>query len=546
LATTEPTAGGGAVIDRRTFLAGVVATAITAGCSGDGGEADAPTGVAGDDVPPETAVDLPPLPPSLPAELFALGVASGDPLPDSVILWTRLVNDPHASDGGLPDQALPVRWEIAASQEFDDVVASGDVVAEPALAHSVHVDASGLEPDRWYWYRFSVGSSLSPLGRTRTAPPAGGDVDRLRFAMASCQSFQDGYFTALDHLAAEDVDLVLFLGDYIYEEGPERDNVRTYEGESPVDLAGYRRRFGECKLDPALRAAHASAPWVCTWDDHEVENNYADGVPDTEGSVEGPRFAARRAAAYQAYYEHLPVRIEPPDGPEVTLYRWLDWGELVRFYVLDGRQYRDDQACETYADIGLTCDEVDAEDRTVLGPEQEAWLADALDASDATWNVVAQQTVMTRLALALDGVEAINLDQWDGYPEARRRIVDLLREVENPLVISGDIHAGGIGHVTDDPDDETSAPLVPEVVSPSISSVFPRGLADIVAGVVAQAPNVHYAEPNRRGYVVCEVTPGAVEATFRYVSTTAEPRAEMAGGPRWIVRAGDPRPRPAD
>jgi alkaline phosphatase D len=546
LATSEPTAGGGAVIDRRTFLAGVVATALAAGCSGDGGEGDAPTGVVGDDAPPETAVDMPPLPASLPAELFALGIASGDPLPDSVILWTRVVNDPLAADGGLPDQPLPVRWEIAASRAFDDVVASGDVVAEPALAHSVHVDATGLEPGRWYWYRFSVGGSVSPLGRTRTAPAAGDEVDRLRFAMASCQSYQDGYFTALDHLAAEDVDLVMFLGDYIYEEGPEPSNVRTYDGEEPIDLAGYRRRFGECKLDPALQAAHARAPWVCTWDDHEVENNYADGVPDTEGEVGPEDFGARRAAAYQAYYEHMPVRIEPPDGPEVTLYRSLDWGGLVRFYVLDGRQYRDDQACETFADIGVSCDEVAADDRTMLGSEQEAWLSDELAGSDATWNVLAQQTVMSKLSVALGDTEALNLDQWDGYPEARRRVVDLLREVDNPLVISGDIHAGGVGHVTDEPDDVTTAPLVPEVVSPSISSVFPMGLADIVARVVDASPNVHYAEPNRHGYVVCDVTADAVEATFRYVSTTAATRADVADGPRWVVRAGDPRPRPAD
>jgi alkaline phosphatase D len=546
LPTSEPTAGRGAVIDRRTFLTGVVATALAAGCSGDGGEGDAPTGVVGEDVPPETAVDMPPLPSSLPAELFALGVASGDPLPDSVVLWTRLVNDPLAADGGLPDQPLPVRWEMAASRAFDDVVASGDVVAEPALAHSVHVDASGLEPGRWYWYRFSVGGSVSPLGRTRTAPAPGDGVDRLRFAMASCQSYQDGYFTALDHLAVEDVDLVIFLGDYIYEEGPESSNVRTYEGEAPIDLAGYRRRFGECKLDPALQAAHARAPWICTWDDHEVENNYADGVPDAEGRVGPEGFAARRAAAYQAYYEHTPLRIEPPDGPEVTLYRSIDWGDLVRFYVLDGRQYRNDQACETYADIGVSCGEVTADDRTMLGAEQEAWLGDELGGSDATWNVLAQQTVMTKLTVTLGDIEALNLDQWDGYPEARRRVVGLLREVDNPLVISGDIHAGGVGHVTDDPDDVATAPLVPEVVAPSISSVFPRGLADIVASVVDASPNVHYAEPNRHGYVVCDVTPEAVEATFRYVSTTTAPRAEIADGPRWVVRAGDPRPRPAD
>ena len=285
MATSEPTERDGTVIGRRAFLAGVVASALAAGCSRDG--AGEEVGDVVGDTPPETAADLPPVPPSLPAELFALGVASGDPLPDAVILWTRLVSDPLVTGGGLPDQPLPVRWEIAAGRAFDDVVASGDVVAEPALAHSVHVDATGLEPDTWYWYRFSVGGSVSPTGRTRTAPRAGDDVDTLRFAFASCQNYQSGFWPAHDHLAAEDVDLVVFLGDYIYEDAPDPEAVRPYRSSEPVDLDGYRLRFGEYKADRALQAAHARAPWVCTWDDHEVESNYADGVPGMASRV-GP------------------------------------------------------------------------------------------------------------------------------------------------------------------------------------------------------------------------------------------------------------------
>ncbi len=542
--TSEPTGPVGPVIGRRTFLAGVVATAVAAGCSSAGGD-DEPeaTGVPGDDVSPETVADLPPVPRSLPAEVFALGVASGDPLPDSVILWTRLVNDPLADGGGLPDQPLPVRWEVAADEAFDDIVASGDAVAEPALAHSVHVDASGLEPDAWYWYRFSVGEWTSPVGRTRTAPGASDVVERLRFAFASCQNYQAGYWPAHDQIASEDIDLVVFLGDYIYEENPDPGAVRTYRSDAPVDLAGYRRRYGEYKADPALQAAHAHAPWVCTWDDHEVQNNYADDVPQAQ-LAPSAAFRDQRAAAYQAYYEHMPLRIEPPDGADVTLYRSVGWGDLARFHVLDGRQYRSDQACDVARDVGVGCDEVDDDERTMLGDEQESWLGDELADSDATWNVVAQQTIVTKVAVPLGADEGVNLDQWDGYPAARRRLVDQLREVDNPVVITGDIHASGVGVVTDDPDDASTPAVVPELVGTSISSTFPPDLVALVEAAAAASPGIRYVEPRQRGYVVCEVTPDALDAAFRYVATTAEPQAAVTTGARWVISAGDPEPRP--
>ncbi len=538
--TSEPTGPAGPVIGRRAFLAGVVASAIAAGCSGGDDDLDQ-AGALGDDLSPETAADLPPVPPSMPAAVFTLGVASGDPLPDSVILWTRLVNDPLVDGGGLPDQPLPVRWEMAADESFDDIVASGDAVAEPALAHSVHVDASGLAADTWYWYRFSVGESTSPVGRTRTAPTAGDEVERLRFAFASCQNYQQGYWPAHDAMATEDIDLVVFLGDYIYEERPNPEAVRTYEGDAPVDLAGYRRRYGDYKADAALQASHAHVPWVTTWDDHEVQNNYAGDLPEV-GDDGG--FRDRRAAAYQAYYEHMPVRIEPPDGPEMTLYRTLGWGDLARFYLLDGRQYRSDQACDVPQDVGVSCDEVADDERSMLGDEQEAWLGDELADSDATWNVLAQQTIVSKITVPLGEAEGLNLDQWDGYPAARRRLVDQLREVDNPVVITGDIHASGVGVVTDDPDDASSAALVPELVGTSISSTFPESLVTLVEAAAAASPSIRYVEPRQRGYVVCEVTPDAMEAAFRYVSTTATARAEVVTGARWVISAGDPEPRP--
>jgi alkaline phosphatase D len=534
------------VIGRRAFLAGVVATAVAAGCSGGDGDDAAPGTSESDPVAAGAGSDLPPVPPSLPAELFRLGVASGDPLPDAVILWTRLVNDPLVDGGGLPDQPLPVRWEVATSETFDDIVASGDAVAEPAWGHSVHVDASGLEPDTWYHYRFSVGAWTSPVGRTRTAPAAGADVDRLRFAFASCQEYQAGYWPAHTHLAAEDVDLVVFLGDYLYENAPNPGAVRPLQTAAPVDLAGYRRRYGEYKADPALQSAHAAAPWVCTWDDHEVDNNYADDVPGEVGAGPGDDgFRARRAAAYQAWYEHTPARVEPPDGPDVTVYRSVAWGDLARFYVLDGRQYRSDQACGAPSDIGLACAEVGDDERTMLGGEQERWLGRALDDTDATWNVVAQQTIVSRIAVPLGPVEGLNLDQWDGYPAARRRLVDQLRGVGNPVVITGDIHASGVGVVTADPEDPATAVVVPELVGTSISSTFPSELVDLFETAAAGMASVRYVDARRRGYVVCEVTADDLTAEFRYVASTATPEAEVTTGARWVIAAGDPEPRPA-
>ena len=546
--SSEPSVPHGPVIGRRAFLAGLVASAVAAGCSGGDDEAGLDSAGGPDGVPPETGADLPPVPSTLPAEVFTLGVASGDPLPDAVILWTRLVSDPLVDGGGLPDQPLPVRWEVATTDAFDDIVASGDTVAEPAFGHAVHVDASGLEPASWYHYRFSVGEWTSPVGRTRTAPARGDEVDRLRFAFASCQDQQDGHWPVHRHIAAEqDLDLVVFLGDYIYEDEPDPSAMRPAHTPAPVDLAGYRRRYAEYKADPALQAAHAAAPWICTWDDHEVQANYAGDVPGGEGrqAADDDGFRERRAAAYQAWYEHMPVRIEPPAGPDLdmTVYRSVRWGDLARFYVLDGRQYRSDQACGRPSDLGTTCADVDDDDRTMLGRDQERWLGRALDEAGATWNVVAQQTIVSKITVPLGDVEALNLDQWDGYPAARRRLVDQLGAVDNPVVITGDIHASGVGVITADPDDPTSAPVATELVGTSVSSPFADGLEDVVERSAAASPAIRYVEASRRGYVVCEVTPRQLTADFRYVTTVATPEAPLGPGARWVVTEGDPEPR---
>ena len=528
-------------LDRRAFMAGVVATAVLAGagCSSDNesGARDEPT------------TTLPPVPDDLPTDVFALGVASGDPLARSVILWTRLVADPGADDGGVGTAPLPVRWEVASDEDFDDPVVDGTTVADPALAHSVHVEAEHLQPDNVYWYRFTVGDRTSPVGRTRTAPADDADAAKLRFAFASCQNLQDGFWTAYEHMADEELDLVFFLGDYIYEGEPDPNAVRTYRTEAPTDLAGYRRRWAEYKSDPALQGVHQRFPWVVTWDDHEVSNDYADDIAEEPGAgapAAREQFRDRRAAAYQAFYEHQPVRLDPPEGPDYQIYRSLSWGRLAAFYVLDGRQYRSKQECLDQAILGKAgplCDAAAADERTMLGLDQEAWLGESLADSKARWNVLAQQTVVSRVPFAGEGAGAIvNLDQWDGYPAARQRLVKQLRTVSNPVVITGDIHLGGLGVITDDPDVPTSAPVATELVGTSISSSFPAELADLVESGATALPNVRYINAHQRGYVVCTVDRDQLQAEFKVVRTVDRPESSLDTDAVWIVDDGNPDP----
>jgi alkaline phosphatase D len=530
-------------IGRRSFMAGVVAVvAAAAACGGGGGDDDRDGDGAreGDDA--QRAADLPPVPADLAADVFALGVASGDPLPDSVILWTRLVADPTVPGGAIGTaDPVPVAWEVATDEGFDDVVAEGANLAEEALGHSVHVDVTGLEPDTWYWYRFTIDDRTSPVGRARTTPAADDEPDVLRFAFASCQNRQDGFWTAHDHLAEEDVDLVFFLGDYIYEGPPEPGSPQPYATAAPTDLPGYRARWAEYKADPALQAGHAARPWVCTWDDHEVGNDYAGDVAFGMAADDGAareRFLAQRSAAYQAFYEHQPVRIDPPDGADLRIYRSVDWGTLARFYVLDGRQYRSDQECGATAVVagaGPLCPEAEAEDRTMLGTDQEAWLGDELAASGARWNVLAQQTVVAHVPFAAD---LVNLDQWDGYPAARARLLDQLAGVTNPVVITGDIHLAAAGTI----ESAAGEPVAAELVGTSISSSFP--LADAIEGLVSELPNVQHINARQRGYVVCEVTADELRADFRVVSTVEEQQATVATDVSLLIADGDPVPRP--
>jgi alkaline phosphatase D len=523
---------------RRRFLGLAVAGAgslALAACSGDDGSdgASAPSTTGAPGAGSSTTV---PDAQGISADPFTLGVASGDPLPDSVILWTRLAPEPldPAGAGGLGPDDVAVAWEVATDEAFDEVVASGTEVAGAEFGHSVHVDASGLEPDSWYFYRFRLGDFTSPVGRTRTTPADDATVDELRFAFASCQLRTAGHWTSYDHVVADEPDLVVFLGDYIYEYPGGTGPLRVPLEAEPADLADYRVLYAAYKGDAKLQAAHAAAPWVVTWDDHEVENNHAAGVP--EDPADAATFDTRRRAAYQAYWEHLPLRLEPPADGALELYRAVRWGSLATFFVLDGRQYRSDQVCgDSIPTSASSCPELDDESHTMLGTEQEEWLTGGLAEADTTWKVLAQQTVMKALVL---GDLVLNVDQWDGYPAARRRLLQAIadEQVENVVVLTGDIHAGGAADIRL-PDATTEGQVVAhELVGTSISS---PGLGAALAGAIdLSTMGLAYANFSDHGYVRCSVTPERWKAEFLVVDTIDRPTSDVSVDATVEVRAG--------
>ena len=376
--------------------------------------------------------------PKLAGHPFTLGVASGEPLPDGIVLWTRLAPKP-VDGGGMPNLNVEVKWTIAEDEAFSKVAKRGVAVAAPSLGHSVHVEAGGLRPERWYWYRFEAAGEQSAAGRFRTAPARGETPARLRLAFASCQQWTQGLWTAYRHMAAEDLDLVVHLGDYIYEQGY-RGTVRPEGMAETFTLTDYRNRHALYKTDPLLQAAHARFPWVVTWDDHEVSNNYAADVQ--EKGQPRAEFLERRASAYLAFYEHMPLRrAAMPKGSSMVLHRRYDFGDLMRLYMLDTRQYRSDQACGDGSKAA--CAEIEDSSRTLLGAAQETWLDKELSGSKARWNVLGQQILVTLQDFDPGPADLLNMDSWSGYPPARKRLVESLRasKARNPVILTGDVHA---------------------------------------------------------------------------------------------------------
>jgi alkaline phosphatase D len=529
---------------RRGLLAGGSAVGLSAAISRPG-RATRPVAQTG--TPGASPFASPVASPTLGANPFTLGVASGDPLPAGVVLWTRLAVAPTGG-GGMDPVPYAVRWELAADDAFRQVVQIGTAVAAPTLGHSVHVDVTGLQPATVYYYRFMVGGEESPVGRTKTAPALGATVDRLRFALASCSHYEHGYFTAYRDLAAQDLDLVVHVGDYLYEypAGEEYrpagyEPVREHVGGETVSLDDYRNRHAQYKTDPDLQAAHAAFAWVATWDDHETENNYAGEVSEDGDPVAG--FLARRAAAYQAYYEHMPLRASSfPIGPDMQLYRRLTYGTLAELQVLDGRQYRSDQPCGD--GVGVRCPEVLDPNQTMTGPDQERWLLQGLDASPATWNVIAQQTMMAQLDTEPEAPLAVNLDQWDGYPAARNRILShvMSRGTSNPVVLTGDIHSAWVNDLKADFADPASPTVGTELVCTSVTADNP--FAEQLGQLRQVNPHIAFYDGNH-GYTVCELTPERWQADFRAVADVTIEGAPVETVAAFVIEAGAAGAKPA-
>ena len=467
---------------------------------------------------------------------FALGVASGQPQAQGMVLWTRLMGP------GLPE-LVEVSWELAEDEAFTRIAAQGVEQAVAHDVHSVHAEPAGLKPARRYWYRFSALGQRSGVGRTATAPAADAAVPRLDFAIASCQRYDVGHYAAWEHVAREDLDLVCFLGDYIYEYTTARNAVRPHAGGPVLLLDDYRSRYAQYKSDPALQAAHAACPWLLVWDDHEVDNDYA-GV---QGQRLQPAFAAQREAAYRAYWEHMPLpkASRPADG-SLRIYGSLDWGRLARIHLLDDRQYRDPQACPLPGRGGSNtvdlrdCASLSDPRRTLLGAAQERWLAGNWSL-DRPWNLLAQQTLMARFDWAgPDKGSRFWTDGWDGYAPARQRLLGVVaeRKVPGVVVLGGDVHANYVADLKADFDDPRSPVLATEFCGTSISSL---GLSQArVDAARPFNPHIHHARADQRGYVRFRLQPDQLQATLQVVADAREVHSPLSVQARFRVEAGRP------
>jgi alkaline phosphatase D len=472
---------------------------------------------------------------------FTLGVASGDPTPNGIVLWTRLAPKP-LEGGGLPQEVFGVRYEVAADENFSRIVRRGAIDALPDEAHTVHAEIGGLQPETPYWYRFRFGPVESPVGRTRTAPPPDSTA-AMRFAYASCQNYVHGFYNAYADMAEQDLDLVVHLGDYIYE-GPGTGrpaNVRRHAPEAELmSLGDYRTRHAQYRTDRHLQAAHAAFPWLMTWDDHEFEDNYANLAINPETPIEDVQ--ARRAAAYLAYWEHAPLsRSRKPLGHNMHLYRRAHWGRLATFHVLDTRQYRDDQItqctqAERDRESGYCPGQLD-ESRTILGADQRDWLLTGLaEAPREGWNVLANQVGFAPQDDLGDARRRFFVDPWDGYVRDRQRILDVVKGLGNMVVITGDKHQNSVRNVPESYRKIDGPAAATEFVGTSISSQGDEG------GTAAHADdNPHILWENfQRGYVRVQLDPQHWTTEFRVVSTVTAEQATAWTEATWMVDHGKP------
>jgi alkaline phosphatase D len=512
------------MISRRDILAGTLAVGIASG------------------IPTRLRAAAP----RLTGNPFTLGISSGFPTHDSVVLHTRLALDPLAADGlgGMPPEDIPLRLELARDERFRRVLRRADLIARAGLAHSARAVVSGLDPARDYFYRFIAGGESSATGRTRTLPAPDHEPGEFHLALACCQHLEHGQWAALSHIARAAPDLMVHVGDYIYEGATTPERVRRHVGGNCATLADYRRRYAQYRMDPALQSAHSAAPWLCTWDDHEVANDYS-GI--YSGRAEDPAvFMMRRAAAYQAYFENLPLPPSAlPVNGEVALYTSRRIGTLAEIFMLDQRQYRSSQACPPPGRaggnrVGDECAALRDESRTMLGSAQEAWLDAGFARSRGRWNLLAQGTVFSQMDEQPGEGRRYTTDNWNGYAAARQRVLDGLvrHRVGNPVVLSGDIHSFIAGNIRTRPDQPDSALLATEIVATSVSSDGrPQQQLDEWIG---ENPDLLLAEGRYRGHVALRLTPRAMHANLMALENRDDPQSPQHVLQSLVVETGRP------
>ncbi|MET9340579.1 alkaline phosphatase D family protein [Nonomuraea sp. NPDC003804] len=472
---------------------------------------------------------------------FTLGVASGDPDHSGFVIWTRLAQQPLAEDGmgGMPQRPFLVLWQVYADERCRRVVRAGVATAAPEWGHSVHVEVDGLSSGREYWYRFRVGPYVSPVGRALTAPHPLAYGGALSMAFVSCAQYEHGYFTSYRRLAEEHPDLILHLGDYQYEYTKNTytipgGNVRHHEGPETETLANYRQRHAQYKADPDLQAAHAAAPWLVVWDDHELDNNWADEVAE-KPEVPQPNFLQRREAAFRAYYENMPLRrTSIPQGIDMQLYRRIRWGQMATFHMLDTRQYRDDQGCgDGYRDCPAAVDPA----RSITGAAQEEWLINGFHHSRAQWDIIGQQVFFAQRDNNAGPAKVTSQDAWDGYVASRRRITQgwIDAKVRNPVVLTGDVHAHWASDLKLDYDDPTGPSVGAELVATSISTGGDGKDSDPATQPFLKInPHLKFYN-NQRGYVLTKIEREQMSADFKVVPQVRTPGSEVYTRATFVV-----------
>ncbi|MGJ7570031.1 alkaline phosphatase D family protein [Variovorax sp. RB2P76] len=473
-------------------------------------------------------------------ELFTLGVASGAPRPDGFVLWTRLAPDP-LQGGGMGDVPVEVRWEVAHDEAFRRIVAKGTATAAAELAHAVHVEVQGLSPGRPYWYRFTAEGARSPVGRTRTAPAETDQATQpVRFAFASCQQYEQGFYAAYRDMADQPLDFVVHLGDYIYESSWGSRHVRHHTGGIPTQLGEFRDRYALYKTDPHLQAAHAAFPWLVTWDDHEVANDYTDDV--SPRTADPAQFLAMRAAAYQAWYEHMPVPASMrPRGADATIHGRHRFGRMLDVLLTDGRQYRSHHACLSGRSASPLADCADrfAPGRSLFGAAQEAWLARELAAPPARWTVIAQPTLLAEADRKRGAEHGYWMDGWDGYAAARARLLDGIAANKanggNTLVVSGDVHAFWAADLRRDAQEPA---IATEFVGGAITSEGPSAAS--VANLLAKNPHLRYGRADKRGYALMTLDARGCAVEFRAVEDEKQADSGVQAMARFSVERGAP------